>query len=141
MAVSAMALSDPIGDMLTRIRNANERYLEEVRLPSSKMKEEIARILAEEGFIKGYEVLEDEDGVKRTLVLFLKYKGKRGKERVITGLERVSKPSRRIYVGKDELRPVRSGMGIAILSTSQGLMTDKEARKRGIGGELLCRVW
>ena len=136
-----MTLSDPIGDMLTRIRNANERYLEEVRLPSSKMKEEIARILAEEGFIKGYEVLEDEDGVKRTLVLFLKYKGKRGKERVITGLERVSKPSRRVYVGKDELRPVRSGMGIAILSTSQGIMTDKEARKRGIGGELLCRVW
>jgi len=137
--VSTMTLSDPIADMLTRIRNANERYLEEVRLPSSKMKEEIARILAEEGFIKGYEVLEE--GPKRTLVLFLKYKGKRGKERVITGLERVSKPSRRVYVGKDELRPVLSGMGIAILSTSQGIMTDKEARKRGIGGELLCKVW
>ncbi len=130
---------DPIADMLTRIRNANQRYLEEVRLPASKMKEEIARILTEEGFLKGYEVWE-EDG-KKTLVLFLKYKGKRGKERVITGLERVSKPSRRIYVGKDEIPRVMGGMGIAILSTSQGIMTDKEARRRGIGGELLCKVW
>ena len=130
---------DPIADMLTRIRNANQRGHEEVRLPSSRMKEEIARILEEEGFIKGHEV-ELPDG-KRTLVLFLKYKGKRRKERVITDLERVSKPSRRVYVGKDEIPQVLAGTGIAILSTSQGLMTDKEARKRGIGGELLCKVY
>lgn len=130
---------DPIADMLTRIRNANERFHEEVRLPSSRLKEEIARILEEEGFIKGYEV-ELPDG-KRTLVLFLKYKGKRRKERVITDLERVSKSSRRIYVGKDEIPQVLAGTGIAILSTSQGLMSDKEARRRGVGGELLCKVY
>jgi len=130
---------DPIADMLTRIRNANQRGHEEVRLPSSRMKEELARILEEEGFIKGYEV-ELSDG-KRTLVLFLKYKGKRRKERVITDLVRVSKPSRRVYVGKDEIPQVLAGTGIAILSTSQGLMTDREARRRQVGGELLCKVW
>jgi len=132
---------DPLADMLTRIRNANERFLGEVRLPSSRLKEEVARVLEEEGYITGFKVEEDEDGVKRTLIIYLKYKGKRGKERVITGLERVSKPSRRIYAGKDELHPVRGGLGIAILSTSQGVMTDREARRRGIGGEVLCQVW
>lgn len=130
---------DPIADMLTRIRNANHRGHQEVRLPSSRLKEELARILEGEGFINGYEVWEDEG--KRTLVLFLKYKGKRQKERVIRGLERVSKPSRRVYVGKDEIPQILGGVGIAILSTSQGLMTDKEARQRGIGGELLCKAW
>lgn len=130
---------DPIADMLTRIRNANERFLPEVRLPSSRLKEEIARVLEEEGYITGYKV--EEDGAKRTMTIFLKYKGKRGKERVITGLERVSKPSRRIYLGKDEIPKVHGGLGIAILSTSQGIMTDREARERGIGGELLCEVW
>jgi small subunit ribosomal protein S8 len=130
---------DPIADMLTRIRNANERFLPEVRLPASRLKEEIARVLEEEGYITGYKV--EEDGAKRTMTIFLKYKGKRGKERVITGLERVSKPSRRIYLGKDEIPKVRGGLGIAILSTSQGVMTDREARERGIGGELLCEVW
>ena len=130
---------DPIADMLTRIRNANQRFHGEVRLPSSKMKEEIARILEEEGFISGYEV-EESDG-KRTLILFLKYKGKRRKEQVITDLERVSKPSRRVYVGKEEIPLILGGAGIAILSTSQGLMTDKEARRRQVGGELLCKVW
>jgi small subunit ribosomal protein S8 len=130
---------DPIADMLTRIRNANERFLPEVRLPASRLKEEIARVLEEEGYITGYKV--EEDGAKRTMTIFLKYKGKRGKERVITGLERVSKPSRRIYLGKDEIPRVRGGLGIAILSTSQGVMTDREARERGIGGELLCEVW
>jgi small subunit ribosomal protein S8 len=130
---------DPIADMLTRIRNANQRLHEEIRLPSSHMLEEIARILEKEGFIRGYEV-EDSDG-KRTLILFLKYKGKRRKERVISDLERVSKPSRRIYVGKDEIPQVLGGAGIAILSTSQGIMTGKEARRLGIGGELLCKVW
>jgi len=130
---------DPIADMLTRIRNANGRLHEEVRLPSSHLLEEIARLLEEEGFIKGYEV-ELSDG-KRTLVLFLKYKGKRRKERVITNLERVSKPSRRIYAGKEEIPQILAGAGIVILSTSQGLMTGKEARKRGVGGELVCKVY
>lgn len=130
---------DPIADMLTRIRNANERFLPEVRLPSSRLKEEIARVLEEEGYITGYKV--EEDGAKRTMTIFLKYKGKRGKERVITGIERVSRPSQRIYLGKDEIPKVRGGLGIAILSTSQGVMTDREARERGIGGELLCKVW
>lgn len=130
---------DPIADMLTRIRNANERFLGEVRLPASRLKEELARVLEEEGYITGYKV--EEDGAKRTMTIFLKYKGKRGKERVITGIERVSRPSQRLYLGKDELPKVRGGLGIAILSTSQGIMTDREARARGIGGEILCKVW
>ncbi len=130
---------DPIADMLTRIRNANERFLPEVRLPASRLKEEIAKVLEEEGYITGYKV--EEEGVKRRLTIFLKYKGKRGKERVITGIERVSRPSQRIYLEKDELPKVRGGLGVAILSTSQGVMTDREARERGIGGELLCKVW
>lgn len=130
---------DPIADMLTRIRNANQRFHQEVHLPFSRMKEELARILEEEGFITGHQV-EDIDG-KKTLVLFLKYKGKRRKECVITDFERVSKPSRRIYVGKEDVPQVLGGAGIAILSTSQGVMTDKEARRRQVGGELLCKVW
>jgi len=137
--VKRVALSDPIADMLTRIRNANARYHPEVSLPSSRIKEEIARILKEEGFIEDYKV--EEDGVKRTLTLKLKYKGKRQKERVIRGLERVSRPSRRIYVGVDEIPQVMGGLGITILSTSQGIMTGHEARKRRIGGEVLCNVW
>ncbi|MCR4404655.1 MAG: 30S ribosomal protein S8 [Candidatus Acetothermia bacterium] len=130
---------DPIADMLTRIRNANERFQAQVRLPSSQLKEELARVLKEEGYIGGYKV--ETDGVKRSLVISLKYKGKRGKERVITGLERMSKPSRRVYLGQAEIPPVRAGLGIVILSTSQGIMADREARKRGIGGEPLCKVW
>lgn len=137
--VKTVWLSDPIGDMLTRIRNAQERYHPEVSLPSSKMKEEIARILKEEGYIEGYEVRAD--GAKRILTLKLKYKGKRGRERVIQGLKRVSKPGRRIYVGADEIPYVLGGLGIAILSTSQGIMTGHEARRRRIGGEVLCYVW
>jgi len=133
------ALSDPIADMLTRIRNANERYHPEVSLPSSRIKEEIARILKEEGFIEDYQI--ERDGVKRTLTLKLKYKGKRKKERVIRGLERVSRPSRRIYVATGEIPQVMGGLGITILSTSQGIMTGHEARKRHIGGEVLCNIW
>lgn len=140
MARTAGALlSDPIADMLTRIRNANERYHPEVRLPCSRLKEELARILKEEGFIGDYKVYGD--GLKRTLTLTLKYKGKRGKDRVIHGLERVSKPSRRVYVGADEVPSVLGGLGITILSTSQGVMTGHEARRHGIGGEVLCNVW
>lgn len=133
------ALSDPIADMLTRIRNANERYRPQVSLPSSRIKEEIARILKEEGFIEDYQI--ERDGVKRTLTLKLKYKGKRKKERVIRGLERVSRPSRRIYVGTGEIPQVMGGLGITILSTSQGIMTGHEARRRRIGGEVLCNIW
>jgi small subunit ribosomal protein S8 len=132
-------LSDPIADMLTRIRNASERYHAEVRMPSSRLKEEVARVLKEEGFIGDYKVYED--GPRRTLILTLKYKGKRGKDRVIHGLERVSKPSRRVYVSADEIPSVLGGLGITILSTSQGVMTGHEARRRGIGGEVLCNVW
>lgn len=130
---------DPIADMLTMIRNANERSHKEVVIPSSKLKLEIARILAEEGYISHYEVLE-QDG-KAFMKIGLKYKGKRGKECVISGLERVSKPGRRAYVGVDQIPKVLSGLGITILSTSQGVMTGKEARKRRIGGEILCNVW
>lgn len=131
--------ADPIADMLTRIRNANQRYHKEVKLPASKLKAELARVLEEEGFIKRYEIWED-DG-KRALVLQLKYKGKRNKERVITGLERVSKLSRRVYVGNREIPRVLDGLGVVILSTPQGIMTGREARERGIGGEVLCKVW
>lgn len=137
--VKTVWLSDPIADMLTRIRNAQERYHPEVSLPSSKMKEAIARILKEEGYIEDYQVRAD--GAKRILTLKLKYKGKRGKERVIRGLQRVSKPGRRVYVGADEIPSVLGGLGIAILSTSQGVLTGQEARRRRIGGEVLCYVW
>lgn len=137
--VKTVWLSDPLADMLTRIRNATERYHPEVSLPSSKMKEEIARILKEEGFIEDYEVRAD--GAKRILTLKLKYKGKRGKEKVIRGLRRVSKPGRRVYVGADEIPHVLGGLGIAILSTSQGILTGHEARRRRIGGEVLCYIW
>jgi len=137
--VKTVWLSDPIADMLTRIRNAQERYHPEVSLPSSKMKEEIARILKEEGFIEDYRVRTE--GAKKTLTLVLKYKGKRGRERVIRGLQRVSKPGRRVYVGVEEIPSVLGGLGISILSTSQGIMTGQEARRRRIGGEVLCYVW
>ena len=137
--VKTVWLSDPIADMLTRIRNATERYHPEVSLPSSKIKEEIARILKEEGFIEDYGVRAD--GAKKILTLTLKYKGKRGKEKVIRGLKRVSKPGRRVYVGADEIPHVLGGLGISILSTSQGIMTGQEARRRRIGGEVLCYVW
>lgn len=130
---------DPIADMLTMIRNANERYHKEVVVPRSKLKQQIARILAEEGYISHYEVFE-QDG-KAFIKIDLKYKGKRGKERVISGLERVSKPGRRVYVGVDQIPKVLNGLGITILSTPQGVMTGKEARKRRVGGEVICNVW
>lgn len=129
---------DTIADMLTAIRNANERALREVRVPHSNIKAEIARILKEEGFIEDYRV---EGEKKRDLVIMLKYKGKRGKDPVIEGIERVSKPGRRIYVGVHEIPLVRSGLGVAILSTPQGVLTGKQARQKRVGGELLCKVW
>ena len=129
-------VTDPIADMLTRIRNALMARKEEVVIPASRIKKEIARILKEEGFIEDYRI--EEDPVQDRIVIKLKYyKG----ESVIRGLRRVSKPGRRIYVSKDELPNVLGGLGIAIISTSRGVMTDKECRKLGIGGEYICDVW
>lgn len=128
-------MTDPIADMLTRIRNASRALLPEVTVQHSRLKENIARILKNEGYIAGYEV--EGDKIK-TLKIKLKYQGKKP---VIEGLKRCSKPGRRIYVSVDEIPRVRSGLGIAILTTSQGVMSNVEARKKNIGGELLCQVW
>ena len=132
-----MALTDPIADMLTRIRNAAKAKFKSVEIPGSKIKIEIARVLKEEGFIRNYKFVED--GKQGVLKLYLKYEN--NQPNVILGLERVSKPSRRVYVGSDDIKPVLNGMGIAVLSTSEGIMTDKQAREKRIGGELLCNVW
>ena len=130
-------VTDTIADMLTRIRNANSMSYEEVSVPSSKLKVEIARILKEEGFIKDYKVVSE--GVEKNILLTLKY-GKK-KEKVITGLKRISKPGLRVYVRSDEVPKVLNGLGIAIISTSKGIMTDKEARKQNLGGEVLAYIW
>ena len=130
-------VTDTIADMLTRIRNANSMGYEEVSVPSSKLKVELARILKEEGFIKDYKVVSE--GVMKNILLTLKYGNK--KEKVITGLKRISKPGLRVYVRSDEVPKVLNGLGIAIISTSKGIMTDKEARKLNIGGEVLAYVW
>ncbi len=130
-------LTDPVADMLTRIRNANKALQETVTMPSSRMKEEIARLLAEEGYIRGYRV---ERGPSfDTLVVELKFG--RNRERVITDLKRVSKPGRRVYARKDRLPRVLGGMGTAILSTSNGLVTSRRAQELGVGGEVVCFVW
>jgi small subunit ribosomal protein S8 len=130
-------VTDTIADMLTRIRNANQMHYEEVKVPASNVKKEIARILKEEGFIKDYKIVDD--NVQGTIELTLKYTDK--KERVINGLKRISKPGLRVYVQKDEVPKVLNGLGIAIISTSKGIMTDKEARKENIGGEVLAYIW
>ena len=130
-------VTDTIADMLTRIRNANQMRYEEVNVPASNIKKEIARILKEEGFIKDYKV--ENNDAQGTIVLTLKYTDK--KERVITGLKRISKPGLRVYANKDEIPKVLNGLGIAIISTSKGIMTDKEARKENIGGEVLAYIW
>ena len=127
-----MVVSSPIADMLTRIRNANALHYEEVSMPTSKMKVEIASILKDEGYISNYTIDE------KTLPLSLKYDNK---ERVISGLKRISKPSLRVQVKAEDLPRVLNGLGIAIISTSQGIMTDKEARAKNIGGEVLAYVW
>lgn len=132
-----MSMTDPIADMLTRIRNANQALHEEVDIPSSKLKVEIARILKREGFIKGYKVIEE--GPQGTLRIFLKYGP--GNERVINKLARASKPGRRLYTRSKRIPRVKSGLGMAILSTSKGIMTDAEAKAAGVGGEILCYVW
>jgi len=131
--------TDPIADFLTQIRNANMVYKESVEVPASKVKEAIAAVLAEEGFIEGYKVKVREG--KRLIEIKLKYSPDDKKERVITYLERVSKPGRRIYVKEDEIPRVRSGLGICILSTSKGIISGEKARKLGVGGEILCYVW
>jgi small subunit ribosomal protein S8 len=132
-------LTDPVADMLTRIRNANKALHDRTEMPTSKLKEEIARLLKEEGYIRDYHV-EERDGVPyRTLVVELKYG--RSRERIITDLKRVSKPGRRIYARKDRLPRVLGGMGTAILSTSRGVVTSRTAEEEGIGGEVICFVW
>ena len=131
-------VTDTIADMLTRIRNANQMRYEEVSVPSSNMKKEIARILKEEGFIKDYKIDSDEN-TQGTITIYLKYTDK--KERVITGLKRISKPGLRVYAKNEEIPKVLNGLGIAIISTSKGIMTDKEARKQNIGGEVLAYIW
>mgnify|MGYP001329817566 CR=1 FL=1 len=130
-------VTDPIADMLTRIRNANQMRYKEVEIPVSKMKEELAKILKIEGFIWDYKIEKTDKG--NILVLMLKYGPKR--ERVITGLKRISKPGLRVYANVDEIPKVLNGLGIAIISTSKGIMVDKEARKEKLGGEVLVYIW
>ena len=130
-------VTDPIADMLTRIRNANQMRYKEVEVPASKIKIEIARILKEEGFIADYKI--KQNNVQDVLVLFLKYGD--NKERVITGLKRISKPGLRVYVKAEDVPRVLNGLGIAIISTSEGLMKDKDAREKSLGGEVLAYIW
>ena len=132
-----MTMTDPIADMLTRIRNANVVKHETVDVPASNMKKELARILLEEGFIRGYDVIED--GKQGIIRIQLKY-GQTG-ERVISGLKRISKPGMRVYAEKHEVPRVLNGLGISIISTSKGILTDKQARKENVGGEVICYVW
>ena len=132
-----MVMTDPIADMLTRTRNANSVYHDKVEIPGSKMKESLAAILKAEGFIKDFEVIADNK--QNVIRVSLKYGSNR--EKVISGLKRISKPGLRVYAKKDQLPRVLGGLGIAIISTSKGLMTDKNARKDGLGGEVLAYVW
>ena len=132
-----MQITDPVADMLTRIRNANSAKHETVDVPASKMKVAIAQILLDEGYIKSFQLIDD--GTQGIIRITLKYNG--GKEKVITGLRRVSKPGLRVYAGADELPRVLKGLGVAIISTSKGIMTDKKARAEHIGGEVLAFIW
>lgn len=132
-----MSMTDPIADMLTRIRNANMARHDKVDIPASCLKEEIARILQDEGYIKSYRSLEEQN--QGSLRLYLKYGD--GRQRVISGIKRVSKPGRRVYVGKFELPRVLNGLGTAIISTSQGVTTASQCKRAGVGGEVLCYIW
>jgi small subunit ribosomal protein S8 len=134
-----MTMTDPIADMLTRIRNANVAMHDTVRMPSSKLKEALAGILQKEGYIEGYAVKDDTGRPGRSLEIRMKYS--KDRVRTISGVRRVSKPGLRVYTGADRLPRVLGGLGVAVLSTSQGLMTDREARQRRMGGEVLCYVW
>ena len=133
-----MTMSDPIADMLTRIRNANTAKHDTVDVPSSKMKLAIAKILLDEGYIKSYDLVDN--GNFKDIHITLKY-GKDKNEKIISGLQRISKPGLRVYASKEELPKVLGGLGVAIISTNQGVVTDKEARKLGVGGEVLAFVW
>ena len=132
-----MVMTDPVADMLTRIRNANLAYKDDLNVPASTIKERLADILTREGYVDGYDVAGE--GVKKEIVVRLKYGPNR--ERTITGIRRISKPGKRVYVGRDGIPRVLGGLGIAILSTSHGVLTDKQARKEGVGGEVLAYVW
>jgi len=132
-----MTMTDPIAEFLTRIRNANTAYKETVEIPASRIKREMTEILKQEGFIKDYEYIED--GKQGVIRIYLKYGP--NKERLFTGLKRISKPGLRVYAQKDQVPKVLNGLGIAIISTSKGILTDKEARKTGVGGEVLCYIW
>ncbi len=138
-----MSVSDPISDMLTRIRNAVMAEHSIVALPNSKMKSSIAQILKDEGYISGYEIVDDsKHPEQKVLRIRLKYVGERRERRaVITGLERISRPGSRVYTGKQEIPWVLSGMGVAIISTPKGVMTGQRARQLGVGGEILCKIW
>jgi small subunit ribosomal protein S8 len=132
-----MTMTDPIADMLTRIRNANMAYQDEVAIPRSRLKEEIARVLEREGYVSTFRV--EGDPPKQRIVIEMKYGPER--ERTISGLRRVSRPGRRVFANRERLPRVLGGLGVAILSTSQGLMTDRQAARNGVGGEVLCFVW
>lgn len=132
-----MAMTDPIADLLTRVRNANMVNHEKVELPASKTKKAIADIFKVEGYIKDCELIDD--GKQGIIRIYLKYGA--NKEKVITGLKRISKPGLRVYAKKDEIPRVLGGLGTAVISTSKGIMTDKEARKQGLGGEVICYIW
>ena len=137
-------LTDPIADMLTRIRNANRALHDSASMPTSRMKEEIARILKDEGYIKDYRVIETKDEKEQTLpyrTLVVELKFAKDRQRVITDLKRVSKPGRRVYAGKDRLPRVLGGLGTAIMSTSTGVITNRQAAERGVGGEVIAFVW
>src|SRR5947208_6470681 len=131
-------MTDPIADMLTRIRNAVTAQHARVDMPASRIKADIARILQDEGYIQGFKLV-DEAGPQQTLRLFLKY-GPHG-ERLITGIERISRPGRRVYFGRQDVPPVLAGLGTSILTTSRGVMTGRAAVKAGVGGEVLCNIW
>jgi small subunit ribosomal protein S8 len=134
-----MAMTDPIADMLTRIRNASSARHEKVEIPASKIKRAISQILKEEGYIRDFEFVKE--GPQGTLRLYLKYGGGREREKVITGIKRISRPGLRVYVQKDEIPRVLGGLGVAILSTPKGIVSDRKARVEGLGGEVLCFVW
>ena len=134
-----MTMTDPIADMLTRIRNGNVAFHDEVAMPTSKVKEALAKVLEREGYIVGFDVEDQTDRPGKKLKITMKYTPER--ERTISGLRRISKPGLRVYTKSSEVPRVLGGMGIAILSTNQGLMTDREARQRRVGGEILCHVW
>jgi small subunit ribosomal protein S8 len=137
MVKLATNVNDPVGDMLTRVRNANLAYKDDLVVPASKMNEALLRILTNEGYLVGF--AEEGDGIERVYRVTLKYDAKR--QRTISGIKRVSKPGRRVYAGHDGLPRVLGGLGIAIISTSQGVMTDRDASRKGIGGEVLAYVW